>query len=454
MSARTIAHTLILAAAVGGLSACASSSLDPAKDQARAAATIHDRTGLLDSTWPKPDPAEQPPAQIAETDAARLALTHEPHLRASLERIAVARADLVQSGLLPNPILSVDFGFHVGGPPGATQFSVSLVQQLAAILSRADRQSAADAALRAEVLNASDLALVTVAHARAAHARVLFAQAALEPMRESVAAAEKAVESTRKRAAAGEETSLEVNRQRLLLARMQAELIQREADLALRKRELLARIGLADRPADFTAIESGTGVPPVDSAPDSTQALLPTEDAAISAARTDRLDVAAARALADSSLAYVNVQRGSRFDFGAGPEFTRTDDERKELGAAINASIPIFDTGDARVARARADAARAALDADQAEQSAIAQARAAWITAKSARELAQRFETDIAALSSSNLTLAQQAFTAGQSDLTVLLETQQSAAEAKVRLVELKEKAALAEIELRRAVGR
>lgn len=427
------------------LSGCAA-SLDSVPDINHSAQTIQQRTGLLPG-WLDTTPSTAIPENLTSTDAARLALANDPRLRAALHRIASARADLVQAGLLPNPVLALDLGFPIDGSGGATKVGVSLTQQLAAILSRGDRQSAADAALREQVLSTSDLALRTVAHARAAHARVLFAQSAIAPMQESVAAAEHAVDTARRRLAAGEDNSLEVNRQRLAFARLSAELLQRQTDLELRKRELLARLGLAANPAELTVSGAPSDSPSAAPMPE-------TESETIADALQYRLDLAAARAAADSARARIGIERKSRFDLSAGPAFERTDDKRKELGPSIQASIPIFDTGDARIAKAHAEAARLALEADEIEQSSIAEARAAYLTAKSARALAARYESEVAALSDTNLALAQRAFTAGQTDLTVLLESRQSAIDARLKLIDLQEKAALADIELRRAIGR
>jgi outer membrane protein TolC len=420
-------------------------SLDPTPDINRAATTVESRTGLLPN-WLTPAPADELPSQLSSDDAARIALTHDARLRAALERIAESRADLVQSGLLPNPVLALDLGFPIDGSGGATKVGVSLTQQLAALISRRDRIASADADLRAHVLLASDLALRTAADARAAHARLLAAQDALEPAQDAVASAERSVDVARRRAVAGEDNALAVNRQRLLLLRLRADLAQRQADLQLRKRDLLARLGIPDSSVDLTASPaSGTGLLP--GVPDS-------EPAVIAAAKSDRLDVAAARATADAALARVNVQRKSRLDLSAGPAFERTDDGRKELGPALDVSIPIFDTGDARVAKARAEAQRLALDADSAERTAIAEARSAFIAAQSARALAHTYESEVVSLSTTNIDLAQRAFAAGQSDLTVLLEAQQAVVDAKLKLIELHERAAIAEIELRRAIGR
>ena len=72
------------------LPSCAK-SLDPAPDISRAAATVTQRTGLLPD-WFTAAASEPLPADLTSTDAARQALTHDPRLRASLQRIAAARA--------------------------------------------------------------------------------------------------------------------------------------------------------------------------------------------------------------------------------------------------------------------------------------------------------------------------------------------------------------------------
>ena len=426
---------------IGVSSTSGCKSLDPRPVIAQSAATVLERTGILPA-WlgPKPDAAF--PDRLDESTAVAMALRHDARLLQELQRIAEARADLVQSGLLPNPVLAIDLGFPIDGSGGATKIGVGLTAQLTALLTRSDRISAADSELRARVLECSERALETAAHARAAHARVVFAQSALGPVREAAEEAQHAVDQSRQRVAAGEDTSLEVNRQRLLLAKLTTELAERQSTLETRKRELLARVGWAQHAASFEVVDGAR------------ESRAPaTEEEVIDLAQTQRLDVAAAREAARAALHRLSAERKSRLDFGAGANFERTDDGRRELGPSVTVGLPIFDWGDARIAKADAEIGRLVLEAGRVEQDAVLEARIAFIAERTAREQLGRYEGDVGTLAATNLDLARRAFGAGQADLTVLLEAQQQRAEARVKIVELRERAALARIELERAVG-
>lgn len=439
---RAAAMVIVAATMCLGLSGC--TSLDPKPDIDRAAEIVRERTGELPSWMSEPMDDGRVPERLDEMTTVRLALRHDAKLLQELERIAEARADLVQSGLLPNPVLALDLGFPIDGSGGATKVGVGLTQQFTVLLTRGDRMAAADAELRARVLECSERALRTVADARAAHARVAFALAAIGPVDEAVADAQRAVEQARKRVAAGEDTSLEVNRQRLLLVKLTTELAERTSTLELRKRELLARMGCAGY-SGVWQVAPGNGTAALDAGV--------SEEQVIALAISQRLDVAAAAAVRDAACSRVKGERKGRLDFEAGPAFERTDDGRRELGPSVSVGLPVFDWGNARVAKGEAEARRLALEHRRVEQEAIAEARSAFVVDRTARELAERYDSQVGSLASANLELARRSFAAGQSDLTVLLEAQQQLAESRVRVVDLRERAALARIELERAVG-
>lgn len=440
----THAAAMAIAAATmcAGLSGC--KSLDPKPDIDRAAEIVRERTGELPA-WLSPASGDEPfPARLDETTAVRLALRNDARLLQELERIAEARADLVQSGLLPNPVLAFDLGFPIDGSGGPTKIGVGLTQQLTALLTRGDRVAAADAELRGRVLECSERALRTVAEARAAHVRVVYASAALGPVREAVTEAERAVEQAGRRVAAGEDTSLEVNRQRLLLVRLTTELAERTSTLEVRRRNLLAKIGRAGYAGAWEIAAGGA---------DRAAAPMRTEEEIISLVGSQRLDVAAAAAARDAALSRVTGERKGRLDIEAGPAFERTSEGRKEIGPSVTIGLPVFDWGDARVAKSEAEARRLTLEHRHVCQEAIVEARSAFVEERTARELASRYDGEVGTLASANLELARRSFGAGQADLTVLLEAQQQVAESRVRVVDLRERAALARIELERAVG-
>lgn len=440
--------TAALALPVLILSGCAG-SLDPAPDIQRADDLTAQRTGIVPDWKTQSCALWDGDSDLTADDAVRYAVSGHREIRASLERIAASRADLVQSGLLPNPVLNVGLAFQFAGTPADTSVAVSVTQSLVALLQRDDRMKAADADLEHQILATSDLALAIAAKARAAHARVYYAQKQVIEQQAAVANAERSVGAARKRFDAGEATSLHVNRQRLLLLRLTAQLARRETDLATRKRELAAAVCRADAPMAWSAVEP-SGLSVFDPATID-------EDRVVALALEQRLDAAAADATARAALMRAGIEADWRWlagqDLQAGVGYQHTDDGADEIGPALTVPIPIFDTGDARTAKARAEARHAVLMAQDIREEAILEARLALIASRSAAMLAANYDTEIVALAHENLELAQQSFNAGESDLTVLLEAEEALVSARSDLIELQEQAALARIELERAVG-
>src|SRR5688572_4397819 len=162
-------------------------SLDPSGDVDEAAGLVEARTGerpAWRARWEAGLPAWDGAAPLSASAAVATALANNPEVGARLERIGAARAELVESGLLPNPVLNVALGLPLGGEEGGTFVSAGLMQQLTALLQRPARMRSADAALRAGVLELSDRALTLAAEVRMAHARIGAGEARLALARE------------------------------------------------------------------------------------------------------------------------------------------------------------------------------------------------------------------------------------------------------------------------------
>lgn len=429
------------------LNACAP-SLDPAKDVQRASDLAMQRTGLAPDWKTDNCAAWDGAADLTADQAALYAVSNHREMRAALESIAASRADLVQSGLLPNPVLTLGVAWQFAGTPADTSYGVSITQTLVALLQRDNRMSAADADLEREVISAADLALDIAAKARAGHARVLFAQRQVDQHRAGVVTAERAAEAARKRFAAGEDTTLQVNRQVLLLLQLKARLARAEAELESRKRMLAAAVCRADAPMNWSAVED-----PAATAVQFDVATLD-ESRIIELAAGQRLDTAAAEASARAALARAGMAKQGRFgEITAGIDYAHTDSGSDELGPSLAIPLPIFDTGDAHVAKARAEARRAVQEAEDIREEAILEARLALIAARSAAALAADYESQLVSLAEQNLDLAHRAFTAGEADLTTFLQAEEALVSARSELLDLQETAALARIELARAVG-
>lgn len=380
---------------------------------------------------------------LSDRDAVVAALSHDAELLAMVERVRETRADLVQEGLLPNPVLSVELAWPVSDG-GGTKVAVGLTQQLVMLLTRRDRMRAADDELAAAVLTLSDRALDLAARTRSTHAHLRHARARIVPARRAVELAQSALEAARVQRLAGQSTSLQVIQQEMALLGAQAALEEHEAHARTHERELLALVG---SPEYLGSVDAVAAV--LDSAD------VPNDESVmLTMAIEQRLDVAAEDARARAALARAGVAASEAFgDLAAGPAFERTDDGRKELGPAISVPIPVFDTGDARKAKGVAIARQAELHAISTRRKAAAEVRSAWATFQLAASRLARAEGAASALASEGVRLAEAAVQSGEADRLTRINARLSAEMVNTQVVDAREQAELARIALWRAAG-
>jgi outer membrane protein TolC len=432
---------LALALIAGG---CA--SLDPTPDIGRAASTIGDRSGVTPE-WTQPWEAALTTwdgrSPLTREAALVMALRNNREIRSQVEQIAASRADLVQAGLLPNPVLGLT-RLPVDPVSGGTFIGASVVQSFTALWLRDGKVKAADARLNQTVLDVSDKALRLVADVKATHARIAFGERALALSDENLATIRRSIDSLDARVRGGEGTTLDVNRARQQLAKSEAERALVARDLAKERRVMLELIGFAAESAEWSVDAAGSMplATPID------------ESGAVALALTQRLDVAAARSVVTAQQADLSTEEKSRLrDFWLGADFERQTDGSKSFGPVLEVGIPIFDTNAAQIAKAGSLARVALASYEAASQRAVREARTAWIDLDTASRLTEQYRATVLALSERNLTLAEAALKSGQADVTVLLDAQRELIEARRTLLDLERDGSLAATELERAAG-
>lgn len=446
---RSLRHRsiLFLGCAMPWLAGCV--SLDTTADYDQAMSLVQQQSGWRpewSTPWSSTTSVWDGASPLTIDQAVTIALQNNRRLRAILEKIAAARADLVQSGLLPNPVLSAAFDTSIDGEGGPVVVSLGLVQQLTDLWLRPARQDAAAAELREQILTVSDEALRLVADVRKSHAGLVHGRRGITLTESHIDLMERAIAVSERRIQAGEGTRLEVNRLRQLLLSLQADLTQQRLALGKTQRRLLELLGQAEASAQWEAAD--------DRAPIHTAIAELTESKVVELASQLRLDVAAARKVYETRRHELRIASlGSIPELEAGPAFERDEDRRDAFGVDLDLEIPIFDTNRARIARARSDLRRARAEADQVLQSAVAQTRSAWLDVRASRQLIGFFRDRVLTLAQENLRLAEQSFQAGQIDMTVVLETQRELIQAEFELNELELIAADSTIELEYAVG-
>jgi cobalt-zinc-cadmium efflux system outer membrane protein len=376
---------------------------------------------------------------ISLEDAVRLAREESPTSRALRARIAVADAEIDLAGVYPNPTLSYGtYGRFDGGDNAinGTQHQVWVDVPLLIGGQHDARRSVASAealAARAEL----DLALLDLEiDARRAFNALLAAQERLARLESARADLDRIRGIVEVRESAGAQSRYDG-------ARIAIELARLDVDRSVARAEARAASGalaaLLARP-DWAPRADG-----------SLEAHARSEAVSLE----DLPSVRAARArveAAERDVHRADVERIPELALGLGTYFT-TDPDSSSVFASVSVPLPIFDTGEAAVRRARA-----ARDAAVEAQSAIevrAQARldAALALLDARRAAIAAFDSETAARLPELLQMAEASYRLGASGIFELLDTFRARLDLELSRIELLEAAIGAEIDVLAAAG-
>ncbi len=428
--------------------------IDQTAELQQAREAIESATGVLPG-WSADMPVrEYRPAagEVFTLDAAiELALANNRGLRAQVETIGQAKSDLVQAGLLSNPIFSIAFRFPEGG--GRSNIDFGLVQDFADLWLIPSRKRAAFAALQQRILGLANEATALVNDVRTAYHRLQYQATAVHLQEQNRRILQEALALAEARFRAGDTSQLDVNLTRGRLLEADLELLQVRAELDQTRHGLLRLMGAADAGRDFQPVALTDRVePPI--AP---------ETALVEAALGRRLDVQAANWEVEAATAEYQQERLKLFpslSIGvaaeraesrgpAGPkpfhelaresvpnreltfhELETPGERRRErareidfiIGPSLELPVPIFDQNQAQIAKAWYRARELRERQAELEQRVIESVRLAVVARRLAADRVRFFLDALLPQQQLNLEFAQKAYQAGQENiLTVLL---------------------------------
>lgn len=435
-----------LALAAPALGACA--SLDPTDELEEAQRLVETRADLT-VDWHRawtPGSTPWPPSEdLGPDDVAKLALTNHPRIRATIESIVRARADFVQSHLLPNPIINFTLGLPIDGGSGHPAMG-SLLQPIAALWQRPAAVDASESRLRAAVLALSDMAIQLVAEARSAHASAVFAERDLALERSSLKMARDALELVERRLAEGEASALDRNR--AALDCVEAEMRSTEAEVRHDRatRALLETCGVAEA-SELPRLDADH-VP----VPDWVDRL--SEMDLLDLSRSQRLDLAAAEALADGAIDDVRLaELRAVGSVSLGATYQRNFQGRDAIGPTLSLEIPIFDDGRAKTASAESMARAARVEHERIRQAAFAEVRQAWVRLRGDLAHLDHVSHALVDLAKSNRELADASLAAGIGDRIAALDFARREVRARLERNRVQLAVIRSWMELQRAVG-
>lgn len=275
--------------------------------------------------------------------AVQVALLNNRRLQATYETLGIAQADLVQAGLLKNPIFSGDVKFAEGG---GTKVELSLVADFLDLLYIPLRKSLAQTSLQAAQVRVTGAVLDTAAAARQAFVRLQAAEQVLDLRRSVLQAVSASYELSKRIRDAGNNTALDVAREQAFYEEAKLSLASAELEAAELREQLVAVMGLWDANAMFTLEPRLADVPTSDNVP----------------ADIERRALAGSTELAESRLAIALAAKqpgatkplGLLSELELGVAFERDADGAREVGPAFAVPLPLFSQGQPAVAKADA----------------------------------------------------------------------------------------------------
>lgn len=318
--------------------------------------------------------------------AVRIALLNNQGLQATLAELAIAEADFVQAGRLPNPGFS--FGRVRGG--GETEIDRGLSFDLAALVTLPARTRIERRRFEQAKLQAAMQAVTLAADTRKAYySAVAAAQAAgfADKVRE---AAEAAAELAARMRATGNWSTLDTARERAFYQDALTQQAQTRLQATTGREELVRLLGLWGPSLVFTLPDRLPDLP--------TQPNQPTNAEAI--ALSQRLDVLIARQDAQATAQALGLTKATGFInvFDAGYANKSTTGAPRENGYEVSLELPLFDWGGARVARARATYMQAVHRTGDIAVKARSEVRQAYASYRTTYDIARHYRDEVVPL--------------------------------------------------------
>jgi outer membrane protein TolC len=319
--------------------------------------------------------------------AVEIALLNSPDLAARLAELGVAEADLVQAGRLRNPT----FTFSRKASSEATTIDRAIIVNIAQMLVIPLALDIERRRFSQAQLTAATHVIATAAAARQAFYRAVAAQERVryfEQVREAAAAS---AELARRMQQAGNFSALQRMREQAFSADAATGLARAQHAALIERESLIRVLGLWGQDITFVLPER---LPDLPSAP----------AVAVDAERTAierRLDVQVAAKNIASMEASLGIARATPFLSiieSAGYINENKTGEPRESGYEIEVSLPVFDWGDARLARSEALYRQAVARATQIAVNARSEVRENYASYRTAYDIAKHYRDEIVPL--------------------------------------------------------
>jgi cobalt-zinc-cadmium efflux system outer membrane protein len=429
--------------------------IDPKAEVQQAATHVEQATGTA-PPWASDERLELQPDEsgtVPLEQAVNLALANNRALRADLEVIGQAKADLVQAGLLHNPILSIMVRFPEAG--GRSMFDFGVMQELSDLWLIPSRKRAAQAMLQQRLLTFSDTAIALVSDVKTGYYAHQYQALAIDLQQQNLGLIREAIEVAQVRLRAGQAGALDVNLLQSRLLETELELLQLRSEQRVTQQSLLRLMGVAQASVTWypqpLLLDAQTATLPeqesdlVDAALEQrldVQAaeweleaaaaefqqemlkLLPSLSVGLAGERTERRAPLDRKIWADTLRESILAGKPTipQFETPSQRRLMKSREIRLLLGPALEVPLPVFDQNQAQVAKAQYRARELIRRYEELVQRIIEGVRSAVAQRRLAEDKVRFYRQSLVPLQEANLQLAQTDYQGGrESILTVLL---------------------------------
>lgn len=415
--------------------------------------TVSDRVGA-EVHWTTPSPAADAELdaavrrmlekELTADEAVQVALLYNRNLRATFEDLGIAHADLVQAGLLKNPVF--DLGIRIPDrPPGKTYLDFAVTESFLDVLWLPARRRIAAAQFEQAKAKLTDEAMKLAAETKSAFYAYQAAEQSVELRRTVLEAMSASAATAKALHDAGNLTDVDFLTQRAQEARVRVDLKNAEAEAVVAKEKVTALMGLSGPQTAWKAGGRLPDLPVGEIDPSELESLAIRQRADLAAAKHEVVALGRSAGLAEQTRFFAQAD--------VGVEAERETEGQWRIGPALSVPLPIFDQGQAVMERASA-----ALRQSQHRYAALAveirsQVRAARAKMFAAREKAAIYHDELLPLQQQVVDQTLRQYNGMYVGVFQLLQAKRDQIDAGREYIESLREYWMARCELERAIG-
>lgn len=319
--------------------------------------------------------------QLTADSAAQIALLNNRSLQAELEELGIARADYVQALLPRNP----EFGFHVDRSRLGSSYEYEALGEVMHLLLLPLTKKVAARELEQARLRVAGKALELVADTKTAFFELQAREQLVSRLKLIAGTNEAGLDVAQRQHQAGNVTDLDLANQQALYSQSKIEIARTQAQIRSDRERLNRLMGLWGRDINWRI------APQLPAVPGREVSLANLEKRAVE----ERIDVALARRKVAAAGMGLKVRAGTRFapvSIKAGIHGEEESDSERRRGPTFNFELPLFDFGQAAIAKMEAQYRQAQQQLEAAAVNARSEVREARALVAANRELAGFYE--------------------------------------------------------------